>query len=341
MIEMNSKELVNAALNCEEVDRVPFFPPFQGFWALGLAGLKTMDSFRDTKAAAKAQLDVVEPCHLDAVEVLWDWLFPVEALGCQVKIPDHGTIATISPIINEPGDLDKLEMPDLDKFYRYAAARDTAKEISDKIGKDHYLMASLPGPFTLAGEIRGVEALLMDTLMDPDFAKTLLNKAAEFDKEVIDYVSTWDIDGVLLCDPTTSGDLMSREDFVALSQGPLKETGSYLKKTGKDFIVHMCGDTNDRITDIADTGCKAFTCDKQVDIKAAVETLNGRMAMIGNIDPAGAIFMGTPDEVRNATRAALEAGGKKGFLVGSGCDIPVGASLENIKAITEVSMNFR
>ena len=338
---MNSKELVNAALSCEDVDRVPFFPPFQGYWALGLAGVNTMDSFKDTKAAAKAQIDIVEPCHLDAVEVLWDWLFPVEALGCDVKIPNQGTIATVSPVIKDPGDLDKLELPDLNGFYRYAAARDTAKLIADRIGKDHYLLASLPGPFTLAGELRSVETMLMDTLFDPDFAQALLKKATEFDKEIIECVTSWDIDGILLCDPTTSGDLMSREDFVRLSQGPLTDAGAYVKKMGKDFIVHMCGDTNDRIMDIADTGCKAFTCDKQVDIRSAVETLNGRMAMIGNIDPAGAIFMGTADDVRAATRSVLEAGGKRGFLVGSGCDIPVGSSLENIKAISEVSMSFR
>ncbi len=337
---MNSKELVNAALNCEEVDRIPFFPPFQGYWALGLAGVSTRESFDNPAKAAQAQFNVVEPAHLDAVEVLWDWLFPVEALGCEVKIPESGTIPTVGHVINEPGDLDKLELPNLDKFYRYAAARDTAKIMAEKLGKEHYLLASLPGPFTLAGELRGVDTMLMDTLFDPDFVKALLDKAVEFDKEILEYVGSWDIDGILLCDPTTSGDLMSRDDFVRLSQAPLTEAGSYLKKTGKDFVVHMCGDTNDRILDIADTGCKAFTCDKQVDIKAAVEKLNGRMAMIGNVDPAGVLFSGTVDTVKEATRNVLEAGGKKGFLVASGCDIPVGSKLENVCAMSEVFMNY-
>lgn len=337
---MNSKELVNMALNCKEVDRVPFFPPFQGYWALGLADVKTMDSFNKPEVAAQAQFSIVEEVHLDAVEVLWDWLFPVEALGCTVKIPDYGTIPTVENIVNEPGDIDKLEMPDLDKFYRYVAARDTAKIMTDKLGKEYYLLASLPGPFTLAGELRGVENLLMDTLFNLDFVQALLKKAVELEKEVIDYVGSWDIDGVLLCDPTTSGDLMSGEDFVKFSKGPLAEAGSYLKKTGKDFIVHMCGNTNDRILDIADTGCKAFSCDKQVDIKAAVEKLNGRMAMIGNIDPSGVLFAGDVEKVKSATKNILEAGGKKGFLLASGCDIPVGSKLENIKAISEVLINY-
>lgn len=337
---MNSKELVNAALNCEEVDRIPFFPPFQGYWALGNAGVHTMDSFNNPQLAADAQFKIVDEVHLDAVEVLWDWLFPVEALGCKVKIPETGTIPTVEACVKERGDVDKLELPNLDKFYRYAATRDTAKIMSEKLGKDHYLLASLPGPFTLAGELRSVEALLMDTMFDEEFANALLKKSCDLLKEVIDYIGKWDIDGVLLCDPTTSGDLMSGEDFVRLSQGPLKEAGSYLKKTGKDFIVHMCGDTNDRIKDIADTGCKAFTCDKQVDIKAAVEMLNGRMAMIGNIDPAGVIFSGTVDDVHAAAKACCEAGGKKGFLIGSGCDIPVGSKLENVRAISDVFLNY-
>jgi MtaA/CmuA family methyltransferase len=328
-----SRELVETALRREPVERIPFFPPFQGYWALKNENITTMDSINNPELSAGAQIKNTEPCCLDAVEVLWDWLFPVEALGCQVKIPEYGTIATTKNVVNEPGDIDKLELPDLDKFYRYSSAKKAAEIISEKLGKDHYLTASMPGPFTLAGELRGVDSMLLDSLMNPTFVDDLLKKATELDQEAIEYVCGWDIDAVLVCDPTTSGDLMSPEDFVRFSKARLKEAGDTVRKSGKDFIVHMCGDTSDRLKDIADTGCKAFSCDKQVDMGQAVSLMKDRMAMIGNIDPSGIIFAGTPDDVRRETEKLMKAGGNTGFLVGAGCDIPVGSKFECVKAI--------
>ena len=158
-----SKELVQAALNCEEVDRIPFFPPFQGFWALNYSNVTVMQSINDPKIAAEAQLRVIDDCHIDGLETMWDWLIPAEVMGCGVKIPETGTIPTLTHIINEEGDLDKIELPDpkvVHDFYRFKAARETTEILADKIGNDHYLVVSWPAPFTIAGEFRGVEAMM-------------------------------------------------------------------------------------------------------------------------------------------------------------------------------------
>ncbi len=328
-----SRKLVETSLKREPVERIPFFPPFQGYWALRNENITTIDSINHPDLSAQAQLKNVGPCCFDTVEVLWDWLFLVEALGCQVKIPEYGTIATANNIVNEPSDIDKLELPNLDIFYRYSSAKKTAHILSEKLGKTHYLVASMPGPFTLAGELRGVESMLLDSLMDPSFVDDLLKKSTELDQEAIEYVCEWDIDAVLICDPTTSGDLMSPEDFIRFSKAHLKEAGDMIRKTGKEFVIHMCGDTSDRLNDIADTGCIAFSCDKQVDVGKAVESMKNRMAIIGNIDPAGIIFAGTPDGVRQETRRLMKTGGTTGFLMGAGCDIPVGSKFECVKAI--------
>lgn len=328
-----SKELVIAALRGEEVDRVPFYPPFQGYWALADAGVTTRGSIDDPGLAASAQLKVVKPCHMDAVEMLWDWLFPVEALGCQVKVPEYGTIGTRTHIVKEAGDIDMLELPELDHFYRYRAARESAGILSDRLGKEHYLTASVPGLFTLAGVLRGMEDLLFDTLASPDWVDALLGKATELSREVLEHVCSWDVDAVQVCDPTTSGDMMGPDDFDRFSKDHLNELGKGVGKSGKDFVVHMCGNTDDRLDRIAETGCVAFSCGTKVDIRRAVESMRVRMSIIGNIDPTGVLFSGDPDRVRSEALRILEAGGKRGFLLGAGCDIPVGAPLENVRAM--------
>ncbi|MDR3282280.1 MAG: uroporphyrinogen decarboxylase family protein [Candidatus Methanoplasma sp.] len=335
-----SKELVEKALRREEVDRVPFCAPFQGYWALGLENVTVMDSIKNPKVAAEAQYRAVEECHIDGVEVMWDWLLPAEALGCKVKIPEHGTIPTVSHIINGPEDLDKLELPDVDGFYRFKAAKETARHMSERLGKDHFLMASILSPFTLAGEVRGVDNLMVDSFMDEDFVQALIGKCLEITKAFTEEIASWDIDAVIICDPTASGDLISAADYVRFSKGPMSDLGAVIRKCGKMHINHICGDTSDRLDIVADTGCVAFSVDKQVDVGDAVSSMKGRMAIIGNVDPAGTLFSGTPDDVRRETRIRLEKGGKKGYLLGSGCDIPVGAKYDNVLAMSDVFLNF-
>ena len=338
-----SKELVISALHREEVDRIPFCPPFQGYWALGYSNVGTLQSIEDPKAAAEAQFRVIDDCHIDGVETMWDWLIPVEAMGCEVRIPQSGTIPTMEHIIHDANDLEKLAVPefkDVKDFYRFAGARETTRIMADRIGKDHYLMASLLAPFTLAGELRGVEDMMMDCLMEEDFIHALVEKSAEIDTVFAEDIASWDIDALILCDPTCSGDLVCGDDYAKFSKAVTKKMGDMARSKGKDVITHICGDTTDRIGYVADTGAIAFSVDWQVDIGKAVKDMENRMAMIGNINPAAYLFSGTPDQVREETRRIAESGGKKGFLMGSGCDIPVGSDYANVKAISEILMNL-
>ena len=59
----------------------------------------------------------------------------------------------------------------------------------------------------------------------------------------------------------------------------------------------------------------------------------GDSIVIGNIDPAGIIRNGTPEQIREETLALMERCCKyPNFVVASGCDIPPNTSLENIEA---------
>ena len=55
--------------------------------------------------------------------------------------------------------------------------------------------------------------------------------------------------------------------------------------------------------------------------------------VMGNVDPAGEIRLGTPESVRAATLSVMEACCScPNFVISSGCDIPPAAPWENIRA---------
>jgi len=252
-----------------------------------------------------------------------------------VKIPEHGTIPTLTHIVDSPEDLGKLELPKIKDFYRFASARETARIIAQKAGNERFLTASILSPFTLAGELRGIEQMMMDCIIEESFVHELVNEALNIVRAFTENMLEWDTDAVIVCDPTASGDLISAEDYARFSGDPMKRLGAVIRKGGKTHINHICGDTADRLEIVAGTGCKAFSVDTQVDIGNAVEQMRGRMAIIGNLDPTKVLYSGTPDDVRTATKELLEKGGNRGYLFGSGCDIPVGTKLENVIAVAD------
>ena len=67
--------------------------------------------------------------------------------------------------------------------------------------------------------------------------------------------------------------------------------------------------------------------------KDIIEKVSDRVLVMGNIDPAGVLRMGTADSVRQATLGLLEKCAKyRNFVLSSGCDIPPMTPWENIDA---------
>jgi MtaA/CmuA family methyltransferase len=331
-----SKELFQAAIRKEEVDRVPVGPPFQGYWALGLAGIKVKESIENPERSARAQLSVMDSCGFDSIETMWDWLSPVEALGCEVKVPDFGTIPTWTNIVKDHAALDKLEVPDPRKDYRFEASMKTTDLLAKEVGREKYLMLTTVAPFTLAGELRGVETMMLDSLMEPDFVRDIVNVAMETVATYLEEMTKADVDAVIMADPTASGSLISKDDFARFSQSYMKECGKIVKGPSKQFIIHICGDTSDRLDLVADVGADVFSIDYQVDIADAMRLVGGRQTILGNVKPAHTLFSGTPEDVWKESLACIKKGGKRGYILGAGCDIAPGTPLENVQVWKEV-----
>jgi uroporphyrinogen-III decarboxylase len=68
------------------------------------------------------------------------------------------------------------------------------------------------------------------------------------------------------------------------------------------------------------------------DIRKAKEVLGDHMCIMGDVPPA-VLSAGTPDEVFQHSRKLVADIGPTGFILQSGCDIPVDAPLENVKAM--------
>lgn len=72
--------------------------------------------------------------------------------------------------------------------------------------------------------------------------------------------------------------------------------------------------------------------DGMTDIFKAKEILGDTMCIMGDV-PAALLTLGTPDDVHKYCRKLIEEIGPSGFILHSGCDIPIDAKLENVQAM--------
>jgi len=72
--------------------------------------------------------------------------------------------------------------------------------------------------------------------------------------------------------------------------------------------------------------------DGSTDIFKAKEVLGDSMCIMGDVSPV-LLSHGTPDEVYDYSRKLVEGLGPTGFILHSGCDIPIDAKVENVQAM--------
>ncbi|MFY1112473.1 MAG: uroporphyrinogen decarboxylase family protein [Methanosarcinaceae archaeon] len=328
----NHKEKMLAALNFEPVESVPICGPFQGYWALEYSNVSVQKSFDNPALAAEAQLKVLEKCDFDALEVLWDWQTPLPALGCEVNITDVGGPSTRTHVVSDASSLEALEIPDPSQDKRLKSGIETAAKLIDVIGDERYTYYDLMAPFTLAGELRGVEVMMLDLYTDPDFVKELLSFSTETLKVYNKYLmDSLDVDGVFMCDPTASGNLISKATFETYSQPYMTDLSGTLKAAGRDVMIHICGDVSDRVGSIVEIPHDVLSVDLPVGLAAARKVMGEKVTLLGNLDVANTLFNGTPDDVRAQIRTCIESTGGVGHILAGGCDIAPGTPMENVE----------
>ncbi|HBY96478.1 MAG: uroporphyrinogen decarboxylase family protein [Ardenticatenaceae bacterium] len=258
------------------------------------------------------------------------------AMGGRIKERPLGAPDLEEPIIRQGADeLDALNPDGIGNDPVIQGIWETARLVAEAIGDEVVVTVTAWGPFTLAGQLYGVE----------DFMRALYKKKGEVHKTLEfatrllksfyrPLVEARTIPVIAVSDPTASGDLISARVFRTFSQPYLQDLIRWAHGYDVSTWLHICGDTTDKLEDIAATGADCFSLDYKVNIAAARDRLAGRVCIAGNINPVAVLNQGTPDDVRQAGQACLEAAGSGGgFILTAGCDLPPTVPEENLVAM--------
>jgi len=296
-------------------------------------GIFFPEALRDAEKMAKLAITSYELTGLECVRVPFDFVEEPEALGCEIvwynepeKLP-----AVMGHPYEKPED---LRMPEnfLDRA-RIPVVLEAIRIMRKEVG-DFLPISSLAlGPFSIAGELAGMERFLKWIIMKPDYVKEFVNFATDIVTEYAKAQYQAGSDIVQVADPMASGDLISPNMFREFVKPALIKIADSL---GGIRVLHICGRTERIVPDMAETRFDGLSLAEETNI-AGIKPFVGDAKILGNVSSKKTLVFGSPDGVKAEARKALEAGVD---LLEPGCGISPVTPLKNIKAMVEARDEF-
>lgn len=333
---MLSRDLVLSVLEGGNADRTPVLPPFFGYYSCRVENISTAEAIEKPHLAARAQMKVAEQCGFDGVEIIFDFLSPAEACGSKVRVPEYGLIPVVRPVIAGLDDLDRMEVPDPREDRRFMSSLTMAADIEMQMSKSHFLYPTICGPFTLLGELRGLEKLFFDLIVEPGVVREMLRFSHEVMAGYQEEVLAFGPDAIAVVEPTASGDFLSEELFRKFALPAMTSYVNQIKKKGHRIMVHICGDSFGNMSEMSELDIDMLSVDSPVDM-SEIHELFPCTAIVGNLPPEGALTGGPPYEVgKQALECMREMKGRK-YILAAGCGLTMDCAIENVKMMRYAS----
>ena len=328
---MTPRERVLNALAGKPVDRTPVANPTNVATVelMDLVDAPFPDACRDPELAARLAATGYTELGFDAIMPYFTIIQESSALGCDMQWEDKDNWPTVrmynpiwkgeSDILIPPG---FLEHPDNLTITR------SLELLKRDYGREAAIIGKTMGPWTLAYHLFGVESFLLMTVDDPDMVLRCLHKLKEISVLFGEAQIAAGADALTFPDHAT-GDLVSGEYYRRFLLEIHQEMAERLRVP---LILHICGNTLDRLDYIAQSGMASFHFDSKNDPQKAVDVAGGRIGLVGNINNPDTLYARGPAEVRDEVFACLDAGVQ---MIAPECAVPLATRLENLIAIPQ------
>ncbi len=327
MLPMSPKRRFLAGIMGGRVDRVSVGSPTSVATVeqMEMTGAFFPDVHLDAAKMARLAAGAYEILGYDAIMPVFSVSQEAAALGCNV---DWGGLDMMPIARDHPFDeAEQVVIPDdfLD-LPPIKTVLDAIQRLRRDYGSKVAIVGKVMGPWTLSYHLRGINEFLLETLTDPDKVRRFLDRLklvpVLFGKAQI----AAGADVLCLADHAT-GDLVRGSMYRDFLQPIHREI---IQEIGSPIVLHICGNTLDRLGYIADAGFDAFHFDSKVDAVAAVKAVGDRLSLLGNVNNPDVLYSGTPEQAEAQARYAVAAGVR---IVGPECAVPLRTPIANLKAI--------
>ena len=328
---MNGLERIIAAVRFQAPDQVPVIPQVFGHAAVA-GGVPLERYLTDPAELARCQLAAREDYSSDAVFALLDVNVETEALGSRLKYREESYPTVAQFILERPAGISELRIPDPRRAGRMPVALEAARLLRRAVGDRALVAGCVLGPMTLACQLLGAEKTLFASVDEPQDFERMLDFAVDL---ALGFGGAQLEAGAHLCvvfDPSASPAVVPPGFFRELLAPRLMRLCAGLKDMGALAAwLHIAGPVEPILPLYPACGVDLANLDYCVDPGRARASVPG-LCLVGNIRPL-AFVDSEPEVITQACARLLETAGTSGFILSSGCEIPLEARPENVRAL--------
>jgi uroporphyrinogen decarboxylase len=288
----------------------------------------------DYQVLAEASLKCMEEFGLDMLGLISDPYRETSAFGAKIQFIPNGVPRCQNYIVQNLDDVIQLKNPNVYKEERTLDRIKAGELLAKKTRGDIPIIGWIEGPLAEACDLTGMENMMMQLMIDPDFCNRLMDKcmqtAKDFAKAQIDAG----------CEIIGMGDAVcsqiDADTYNQFVKNRHKELISYIQEHGGKIKLHICGDTNHLLPSYVDLNLDILDLDWQVDISHAHEILGDKVIFAGNINPV-IVQNKTRAEVSQISQNLVEKHKNERFILSAGCEISALTPPENLKAMSEAT----
>ncbi|MDX1285774.1 MAG: uroporphyrinogen decarboxylase family protein, partial [Draconibacterium sp.] len=237
----------------------------------------------DYNVLVEANLRCMDDFGLDMLGLISDPYRETSAFGAKIEYVPNGVPRCLNLIVNSMDDVINLKNPDVYKETRTLDRIKAGELLSKKTRGNIPIIGWIEGPLAEACDLTGIENMMMQLMIDPDFANRLMDKCIQTAK---DFAKAQIEAG---CEIIGMGDAVCSQidvdTYNTYVRDRHKELISYIQDLGGKIKLHICGDTNHLLPSYKNFNLDILDLDWQVDIDHARSVLGDDMIFAGNINP--------------------------------------------------------
>ena len=327
----NGISLVKKAFLRQEVERIPWVP-FVGVHAAKLLGINAKEYLNSTDHIVNGISKAIELYKPDGIPVVFDLQIEAEALGCGLHWAGDNPPSVITHPLQQGVKLEELKN-NCNCQSRIPLVMNAASRLRD-IYPDIALYGLITGPFTLALHLMGTD-IFMKMFEDPDEVHRLMRFCTDTGKMMSGKYIKSGCDVIAMVDPMVSQiDTLSFEKFVSPYA---TELFGFIRDNQSLSSFFVCGNAQQNIEAMCKCQPDNISIDENIPLDFVRDTaLDHNVSFGGNMRLTVVLLMGTKEDSQRDALQCMDTGGKKGFILAPGCDLPMDTPSENLMAVTKL-----
>ena len=326
---MNSKQRLFIRLDGRQTDRIPNLNIIMQLGARE-RGVPYSEYCRDYRLLCEGNIICAEKYHIDCVTAMSDPMRETSGFGADIVFPHDGVPYAGKALLENEEDLLRLRTTEACDSERMLQTVKAIEMYKRELGDEIPVIGWVEGCMAEAADLRGVNELLMDLVINEPFVTDLMDLCLE---QAIRYAGAQIAAGA---------DIIGVGDAIASVAGPVyyrqfalpyeRRLLTAIREMGAKTKLHICGNTTPFLEDLPSDCCDILDVDWMVPLDRGAALHGQACAVSGNYDPVAVLLQGTEETVWRAASRCAGIGGLR-YISAAGCEVPKQTPEANLLAV--------